>query len=214
MADGRRKQINILLLVVLGVAVVYFLLLGTHLGIVGLLVLIFTFKIVMDHLTDVIKIHRKRERNALRGAEGEDRVAEIMESLPDGFHVYHDVDTGRGDIDHVLISPEGGVFVVETKAHGGRVTFERGQMLINGRRPEKDFIVQALRNTYWVRDEIKRQTGKEVWVHVALVFANAFVDEHGPIRSVQVMNRNDLGAFIDNNKAVRNDRDLAQQVKF
>ena len=104
--------------------------------------------------------------------------------------------------------------MVETKAHGGRVTFQGGQMLINGRRPEKDFIVQVLRNTYWVRDEIKRQTGKEVWVHAVLVFANAFVDEHGPIRSVQVMNRNDLGAFIDNNKAVRNDRDLAQQVKF
>ena len=85
MAAGRRKKINILLLAVFGVTAVYFLLLGSRLGIVGMLVLIFTFKILMDFLTDVIKAHRKREKDALRGAEGEDRVAEIMDGLLGNF---------------------------------------------------------------------------------------------------------------------------------
>jgi hypothetical protein len=63
-------------------------------------------------------------RNALRlarrsrvGAESEAQVRRALEPLTrEGWHVTHAVDwPGRGDLDHVLRSPSGMGFVVETK---------------------------------------------------------------------------------------------------
>jgi Nuclease-related domain len=56
-----------------------------------------------------------------RGAVGEEHVGKILDSLADeGWRPIHDVDMGRGNIDHVVIGP-GGVFTVETKSHPGRI---------------------------------------------------------------------------------------------
>ena len=56
-----------------------------------------------------------------RGATGEEHVGKILDSLADeGWQPIHDVDMGRGNIDHVVIGP-GGVFTVETKSHPGRI---------------------------------------------------------------------------------------------
>jgi len=57
----------------------------------------------------------------IQGAEGEEHVGRILDGLTkDGWLAIHDVDTGRGNIDHILIGPAG-VLTVETKSHGGRV---------------------------------------------------------------------------------------------
>jgi hypothetical protein len=60
-----------------------------------------------------------------QGGDGERHVGGILDRLADrGWRVLHDVDTGRGNIDHILVGP-GGVFTVETKSHGGRVAADR-----------------------------------------------------------------------------------------
>jgi hypothetical protein len=60
-----------------------------------------------------------------RGAEGEEHVGAILDSLNvHGWLTIHDVDTGRGNIDHVLVGP-GGVLTVETKSHRGRLSVAR-----------------------------------------------------------------------------------------
>jgi hypothetical protein len=60
-----------------------------------------------------------------RGATGEEYVGKILDGLAgDGWRVVHDLDTGRGNIDHVLVGP-GGVFTVETKSHGGKISADR-----------------------------------------------------------------------------------------
>jgi hypothetical protein len=214
LANKRRQTLNILLLVVLVIGTIYFLLLRSGLGVVGMLVLIVVFKVVMDFLTGEITHQRRRERQALRGAKGEDRVADVLDDLPDDYVVFHDIDTGNGDIDHVLISPEGGVFLLETKAHGGRVSFDGDNILINEKPPERNFIGQVLRNAFWLKDDIKRQTGKEVWINSALVFANAFVERHPPIKGVLVINRTFLMKFLASNRPRRPDPDLAMQLEF
>lgn len=56
-----------------------------------------------------------------RGAVGEEHVGQILDGLvAGGWKAIHDVDTGRGNIDHVLVGP-GGLFTVETKSHPGRI---------------------------------------------------------------------------------------------
>jgi hypothetical protein len=53
-----------------------------------------------------------------RGATAEEYVGALLEQLvPEGWRVLHDVNTGRGNVDHVVLGP-GGVFTVETKSHG------------------------------------------------------------------------------------------------
>jgi len=60
-----------------------------------------------------------------RGATGEEYVGAILDALaPHGWRVLHDIDTGRGNIDHVAIGP-GGVFTIETKSHAGPIDVDR-----------------------------------------------------------------------------------------
>jgi hypothetical protein len=60
-----------------------------------------------------------------RGAKGEEHVGGLLDELAaKGWHVLHDADFGRGDIDHVAIGPAG-VFTVETKSHPGPISVGR-----------------------------------------------------------------------------------------
>ena len=60
-----------------------------------------------------------------------------------GFYAFHDVSLpGLGNVDHVVLGQRG-LFCVETKSHEGRVTAERGLLLVNGRPPEKDLVRQT-----------------------------------------------------------------------
>lgn len=52
----------------------------------------------------------------LAGARGERKIGEILEALADdGWFAIHDVNFGRGNIDHILVGI-GGVFAIETKS--------------------------------------------------------------------------------------------------
>lgn len=60
-----------------------------------------------------------RARTARRwqyGAAGERIVAQRLRRLPRAWTVLHDIDRGRGNVDHIAIGPRG-VFTIETKLH-------------------------------------------------------------------------------------------------
>jgi hypothetical protein len=77
-----------------------------------------------------------------RGARGEEAVGAMLDALRgSGWRTIHDVDTGRGNIDHVVIGP-GGVLTVEPKSHGGRIAIDRLEEA--GRRPNRRERVAAL----------------------------------------------------------------------
>jgi Holliday junction resolvase-like predicted endonuclease len=88
----------------------------------------------------------KEER---RGAKGEELIGAMLEQLGDRFLVFHDLPSPYGNIDHLVVSKET-VFLIETKAYGGRVNVVNGQIQVNQRAPEKDFIAQVVRNTAWL----------------------------------------------------------------
>jgi len=155
-------------------------------GFVGLIILA---RLVMNYSDAGTKKMMKEERRAIRGAKGEEKVGSILESLGEEFLVIHDVLSPYGNIDHVVISKENGIFLLETKAHGGRVSVNNGHLLVNGYDPEKDFIAQTLNNTYWLRDKICNLIDVHVWVIPVLVFTNAFVEGTAPIKGVKIINK-------------------------
>ena len=101
----------------------------------------------------------KAARRADRGAKAEERLGEILEGLGDDYYPFHDVPCPYGNIDHIVIGRYCGIVLIETKAHGGRVGVENGVLLVNGHLPEKDFVAQCLRNTFWLKETVGRATG-------------------------------------------------------
>jgi hypothetical protein len=73
--------------------------------------------------------------------------------------------------------------VLETKAQGGKVEVTGSNLLINGKAPEKDFIAQTLKNTYWLRDCLQGATAVKVWIKPLIVFTNAFVAPGSPSKT-------------------------------
>jgi hypothetical protein len=95
-----------------------------------------------------------------RGAEGEELVGKIVESLADtGWRPIHDVNMGRGNIDHILVGP-GGLFTVETKSHRGRIRAANVEPAM-------------LRQAYAQRKALERIAG--VQVDALLVFSRAYL---------------------------------------
>ena len=193
MANKRRKQ-SILILVfgLLAVIVIYLLItnqktLGLSSGVVTVLVL--ALLILPDFVKGKSLKKDKEERRAIRGAKAEEKVEGLLDELEEGYVVLHDIESPYGNIDHLVIGRESGIFLLETKAHGGSVAVIEGALKVNGHDPEKDFIAQCLRNTYWVRDEVERVTGEKPWVTPVLVFTNAFVKGSPMLKGVKILNK-------------------------
>jgi hypothetical protein len=94
-----------------------------------------------------------------------------------------------GNIDHVVISQFGGIILLETKSHHGTVTTTDNQILVNGDEPEKDFVGLALKNSYWLREEVERLIHVKPWITPIVVFTNAFVKFGKTPKGVRVINQ-------------------------
>jgi len=170
-------------------------------GIGAMLVLIIVMKVIAGTVESKAKTYRREERKAERGARAEETVGDVLGSLHGQYDVFHDVDTGHGDIDHIVLSQDHGVFVIETKSHFGEVTVRNGELLIDGQPPEKDFIAQVLRNTMWLKQRIKETTGLDPWIQPVIVFTRAFVREWKPVRGILLRNRKHLVEAIEKTRA-------------
>jgi hypothetical protein len=131
---------------------------------------------------------KKRQRDASRGAQAEESVGAILDRLPENCIVLHDLNTGRGNIDHVVFCQDGAVFLIETKSHRGTVSEERGELRRNGRAFEKDFLKQTHGNVFWLRDFLKVRLGVTPWIDAAIVFPSAYVTVRGKLSGVDVIN--------------------------
>jgi hypothetical protein len=191
-----RRQRNLWLnglLAIGGIIVVYLLLSNSKqfgIGGIGFLILLFLLRLIPDWFDSYSRRQSKAIRQAERGADAEEEIADLLGELDDDFFdVINDVESPFGNIDHIVISQRGGVILLETKSHHGTVTIEDGELLINGKEPEKDFIDQALSNSLWLRDEIEDILHVKPWVNAFVVFTNAFVKSGKPIQGVRVINQ-------------------------
>lgn len=123
-----------------------------------------------------------------QGARAEVRVGETLKALGPNYLIINDIQTGRGNIDHLVLSKTGAVFVIETKSHFGRLEISKDELFHNGYKTEKDFIKQVLGNTFWVKERLAALGITTAWITPILVFTNLWVTESQPIKGVYIEN--------------------------
>lgn len=171
------------------------------LGIGALVALAILYKLVMSVLSKKVETKIKEERRAIRGAAAEETISSLLAGLSDDHVVWEDVKCKYGNVDHIVLSRTKGLFLIETKAHGGHVTAPEGRLLLNQHDFEKDLINQTLTNAAWLKDEVVSTTGIDAWINCVIVFTNAFVHRFPPIHGVAVTNKKYLLRTIAQTKA-------------
>jgi hypothetical protein len=115
-----------------------------------------------------------------RQGRGEGR-AELQKLANHGFYAFHDVALpGLGNVDHVVLG-EKGFFCVETKCHKGQVSSANGDLLLNERPTEKDFVKQTWRGCNRLRGILDAD------VTPLLLFTDAFLRGRLFVRGVRVL---------------------------
>lgn len=147
---------------------------------------------------------RPHLRNLKLGIKGEIAVGQYLERLhADGYQVFHDVQGLNFNLDHVLIGPAG-VFTVETKTwtkpHAdAKVTFDGERLLVAGKAPERDPVVQARAQASWLRTQLRESTGKDFDVRPVIVFPGWFVEANYTVqRKLWVLEPKALPTFLNN----------------
>lgn len=119
-----------------------------------------TLLVLLAALTAIERFGARDVERWDRGATGEEDVGRLLQGLGDGWFAIHDLDTGRGNIDHVVVGP-GGLFTIETKSHRGRIRVDR---------IDREWLGQAYAQRKW----LERVTGREV--EALLVFSAGYLD--------------------------------------
>jgi hypothetical protein len=201
MAETRRKNAFRIGIIVLAVFFVIFLFTldkenVKSIGVGGTAVLLMLVLVGPKITENILDKKLKESDRAIRGAKAEEKIGDLLDGLKENYLVVHDINCAYGNIDHLVISQKGNLFMVETKSHHGKITVDDGRVLLNGHDPEKDFIAQSLRNSYWLRDLIGNETGTKPWVTPLLVFTNAYVIASKPVKGVYVLNKKYLEQMI------------------
>lgn len=117
------------------------------------------------------------------GAGGEYDVGTILSGLSPEFHVLNGVGFYGGDIDHIIVGPTG-IFVVETKNHGGTVSLKHGRLCRNGKPLDRDYLRQVRLETRYVKERLDVQAVPAV--QPVLVFARAKVRVAKSVHGVRI----------------------------
>lgn len=155
----------------------------------------------------------RRVESFFRGARGEERVAGVLASLPDAYHVFNDFEANGDHIDHVVVGPVG-VFSVETKSWRGAVEIVEGHVLVNGVLPSRDPVTQALRESDKVRNAI-RKIGFDVTVVPVVCFASdTFTDGAMTCGPVKILNSNTINDWFMSQSEVLPPNELERLIQL
>lgn len=94
---------------------------------------------------------------ASKGMQGERRVGKELKKLPEGWRIWHDLNIGGENIDHVVASAKG-VFVVEAKNYAGSVLATPKGLYTHGqKRPNDKVTKQVWRQVYKLNNLLEGQ---------------------------------------------------------
>lgn len=161
-----------------------------------------------------IRAYFRLRKNLLQGKQGEVSVGQDLEFLREkGFKVIHDI-VGEGfNIDHILIG-ERGIYTVETKTWSKSakrptsIHYDGTVITLGGRAMIADPVGQARAQASWLKDLIKKQTGKDFPVRPVVVFPGWWVDKQPHGSEVWVLNPKALPAFLEHQEATLSHDDV------
>jgi hypothetical protein len=153
-----------------------------------------------------------------QGYEGENKVSKILSStLSDEYYLINDimVSDGYGNIDHVVLGPNG-IFVIETKNYGGKIACygDEWTRQYSSKKPGSfsRFIhfelgspsKQAKRNSMRIKRVIessKTFKSRRIWVEGIVVFANQNADLNINNPTLPILKIGELPSFIVTRKS-------------
>jgi hypothetical protein len=118
------------------------------------------------------------------GAGGEQDVGFVLSRLSPEYHVFNGLGFASGDVDHVVVGPTG-VFVVETKNHGGTISQRDGCLYRNGIMLSHDFVRQAITEAMYVKGRLNPQV--PCHVRPVVVFVRAKVRVRTLVDGVRIV---------------------------
>jgi hypothetical protein len=137
-----------------------------------------------------------RALDARRGALAEEDVGNLLGELPADYFIVNDFASKRENIDHIVISKKG-ILTVETKSHKGVVTCEGEVLKRDGKSFEKDFISQAWRQTFFIRDLLASQSISAPKPQPVILFTNADVQVRKQVRGVEIVSRRYFPVYLN-----------------
>ena len=165
-----------------------------------------------------IVVYFPQLRNLWLGAEGEKLVGQELNLLQgrDGYHVFHDIPSKDFNVDHVIISNRG-IYLIETKTFSKsirgnpKITYDGEQILVDGQRPERDPIRQALALRQWLIKLLEDRTSRRFPVRAVIVFPGWFVEKTKPTKrdDLWVLNPKGVPKFIENEPVLLKPEDVA-----
>jgi hypothetical protein len=111
----------------------------------------------------------------------QEKIGALLDGLPADCVVLHNVNSGQGNIDHLVFRKDGAVFLIEDESNGGGTPGK-------GKPFEKGMAGHADQNALWLQNHLKTRFGFEPWIHAAIVFpSDAGSKSHFKVRGVSVV---------------------------
>ncbi len=209
MAQQRYKKVTIYaaVLFIISLLLLNNLNIMVKLGLPVTILIAIAVKFIADDIEMKGLYVKKRAKDADRGAHAEEVVSERLMNLPDGYHVFHDIAFDGFNIDHIVVGP-GGIFLVETKSHKGKIDAQGDTLLLDGAQPPKNFLNQTWSQTFQLRDFLKKQTSKEWNVKPILCFTRAFVSIRTQVKGITVVNKKYLTTYLSKQQQSLNSENI------
>jgi len=152
--------------------------------------------LILKKLFDFIGVNYQKWDN---GNEAERIVGKMSAKLPKEFKVIKNVILAqRGNIDEVIVGPTG-VWVIEVKSHNGKITFDGKKILRNGKPLEKNFLGQAWCEMCEVKNLLKRELRKDLFVQPVICFSGKYAEVHfglTPVKGIHIVGLNWFNKLI------------------
>lgn len=160
-----------------------------------------------------LRLGLKKVESFFKGAKGEERVAAILQDLPDDCQIFHDYVAGKDHIDHVAVTPSG-IYAIETKFWSGKVTLEDGRILVDGKLPARSPVGQALREADEIRNKL-RAMGWTGYITPVVAFASdTFDGNQAELKGVTILNSSVLKAYLMAHPSILTQLELDRIVKL
>jgi len=141
-------------------------------------------------------------RQYFQGVQGEIAVGQLLEEpRGNGYHVFHDIPSANGNVDHVPIGP-GGVFVIETKtnskprARESKVIYDGKRVTVDGHSPDRDPVTQVKAAAALIDQIIQRGLTRSLPIRSVLLYVRWFVDPMPKGSDIWVMNEKTLLKWV------------------